>query len=44
MDLNSFMTNVGPVYYDTVLRGTLITVAQLKDMIDRRVGYNGEVR
>ena len=44
MDLNSFMTNVGPVYYDTVLRGTLITVAQLKDMIDRRVGYKGEVR
>ena len=23
MELNTFMTNVGPVYYDTVLRGTV---------------------
>jgi len=43
MDINTFMDNVGPVYYDTVLRGNLTTVAQLKLMIDRRVGYSGEV-
>jgi len=43
MDINTFMDNVGPVYYDTVLRGNLTTVAQLKLMIDRKVGYSGEV-
>jgi hypothetical protein len=43
MELNLFMNNVGPVYYDTALRGTSTTVAKLKDMIDRRIGYSGEV-
>ena len=43
MDLNIFMVNVGPVYYDTVLSGNLTTIPQLKNMITRRVGYSGEV-
>jgi hypothetical protein len=42
MELNTFMANVGPVHYDTVLRGTLTTAGRLKDMIDRKVSYNGE--
>ena len=37
------MTNVGPVYYDTVLRGNLTTIPQLKQIIDRKVGYSGEI-
>lgn len=43
MELNTFMTNVGPVYYDTVLRGNLTTIPQLKQIIDRKVGYSGEI-
>jgi hypothetical protein len=43
MDLNTFTSNVGPVYYDTVLSGTLTTIPQLKCMIARKVGYSGEV-
>ena len=43
MELNNFMTNVGPVHYDTVLRGTSTTKERLKEMIDRKVGYNGEI-
>ena len=43
MELNIFMANVGPVHYDTVLRGNTTTKERLKDMIDRTVGYSGEV-
>lgn len=43
MELNIFMNNVGPVHYDTVLRGNGTTKERLKDMIDRTVGYSGEV-
>lgn len=43
MDLNTFMANVGPVYYDTVLSGNLTTIPRLKEMINRKVGYSGEV-
>lgn len=43
MELNTFMANVGPVHYDTVLRGNLTTIPQLKLMIERKVGYSGEV-
>jgi hypothetical protein len=43
MQLNTFMTNIGPVYYDTVLKGTGTTVAKLKEMIERKVGYSGEI-
>jgi hypothetical protein len=30
------------VYYDTVLRGNLTTIPQLKEILDRKVGYSGE--
>ena len=43
MDLNTFMSNIGPVYYDTVLSGNLTTIPRLKEMINRKVGYSGEV-
>jgi hypothetical protein len=41
MDINSFMTNVEPVYYDSQLRDRT-TKEKLKAMIERKIGYSGE--
>ena len=41
MDINSFMTNVEPVYYDSQLKDRT-TKEKLKAMIERKIGYSGE--
>ena len=41
MDINNFMTNVEPVYYDSLLKDRL-TKEKLKAIIERKIGYSGE--
>jgi len=43
VEINTYMNNVGPLYYDGILRGSLTTKDQLIKMIGRKVGYSGEI-